>query len=61
MDRHREREFFALAAAWLLCRLNLMTGQTRGMDGGHYDAVSWQIGELDYGIEMALLIEEARA
>ena len=52
-----EREFLGLAASWMLCRLNLITGQTRAANGGRYDPVSWQVGELDYALEMSLLLE----
>ena len=54
-----QREFFGLASIWLLCRWVAMDhGQF-----AHYpftDPEGWGItlGELDYGTEMHLLIEE---
>jgi hypothetical protein len=48
-----EREYFGLARDWLLCRLALMDGRNRA-----YCPCGWQIGELDYAIEMDLLLKE---
>ena len=55
-----EREFLGLARDYLLCRLFLCGGVCPAK-AGHYDLVSWQIGELDYGAEMRLLVREQSA
>jgi hypothetical protein len=63
VTREKEREYFQLAAAVLACRLHYAGGRAYGRGYGDlhlYDPVSILIGDLSYGVEMHLLLGEAR-
>jgi len=53
-----QREFFNLAAVWLLCRWVAADPVPRMAHYPFTNPVGVTLGELDYGTEMHLLIEE---